>query len=84
MGDNLPYVNLGTCVGGPCIALSVSAGDEHTCVIVSGQDGVQDLRCFGANYYGQLGIGSTVSSAGTTPATTGDGLPFVDVGDDRY
>lgn len=45
MGDFLPAVQLGG------TAVKLAAGIRHTCVILIGGD----LKCFGHNYYGQLG-----------------------------
>ena len=44
-------------------AVSVSLGYGHTCAVLD--DG--SLKCWGQNYYGQLGIGSTTQQ--TTPQT---------------
>ena len=44
-------------------AVSVSAGDSHTCAVLD--DG--SLKCWGRNNYGQLGIGSTTQQ--TSPST---------------
>jgi alpha-tubulin suppressor-like RCC1 family protein len=52
MGDNLPYVDVG--VGGAVVA--ISAGSEHTCVLI---DWGVCVKCWGANNVGQLGIGDT-------------------------
>jgi alpha-tubulin suppressor-like RCC1 family protein len=50
-------------VGGLTFA-GVTAGSEHTCGLTSGGA----AYCWGYNYYGELGNGSTSSSLGTTPA----------------
>lgn len=49
---------------------AVSAGTGSTCVMIA----VDDLRCFGTNYYGELGNGTTDSS--TAPVKV-MGLPSV-------
>lgn len=51
MGDHLPRVALGQG------ATAISAGFEHTCAVLAGGE----LTCWGANAYGQLGLGSIVS-----------------------
>ena len=53
MGDNLPYVDLGT----GRTAVSISVGDQHSCAVL---DNAQ-LKCWGFNQYGQLGKGNTDS-----------------------
>jgi alpha-tubulin suppressor-like RCC1 family protein len=60
MGDSLGAVNL----GGATVT-TLTAGYDHTCVILTGGN----VRCWGSNYYGQLGIGSTASYQ-TSPTGT--------------
>ena len=68
MGDNLPAVDLGTAA----VPIAISAGSEHTCVILSGGG----VKCWGGNSYGQLGLGDT-STRGDAPGEMGDNLPRV-------
>ena len=42
-------------------ATAIAAGSAHTCVIVAGGQ----VRCWGSNFFGQLGTGTTIDS--TTP-----------------
>jgi len=49
MGDNLPQVNLGT----GARALEVTCGKDFTCARLEGGA----VKCWGANTYGQLGMG---------------------------
>lgn len=54
-------------------ARSVALGYHHTCVgLESGA-----VKCFGNNYNGQLGIGSTDAKRGTVPEDMGDALVAV-------
>jgi alpha-tubulin suppressor-like RCC1 family protein len=71
MGNELPAVDLGT----GKTALSVSAGYEHTCAVLS--DG--HVKCWGSNAKGQLGLGDDKRRGGVK-AETGDALPVVDLG----
>jgi cysteine-rich repeat protein len=67
MGDNLPAVNLGTGE----IALAIATGQSHTCAVL--QD---DVKCWGNNGPGQLGLGDTYWR-GDQPGEMGDNLPAV-------
>jgi alpha-tubulin suppressor-like RCC1 family protein len=51
----------------------LAAGGAHTCAIVVG-----GVKCWGDNYYGQLGLGDR-TPRGTVPTDMGDALPFVDL-----
>ncbi len=59
-------------------AIAVRAGGFHSCAILdNGQ-----LKCWGKNTYGQLGIGST-AHRGDGPGEMGDSLPAIDLGTGR-
>ena len=75
MGDDLPQVDLGA---GKVVTYA-SAGARHTCAFV-----LNDLsvKCWGDNYYGQLGLGDT-QNRGDGPGEMGSNLPFVNVGTGR-
>jgi alpha-tubulin suppressor-like RCC1 family protein len=73
MGDALPIVDLGA--GSPEALVSQSA---HNCAIIEGGK----VKCWGANWLGQLGLGDT-ESRGDDPGEMGDNLPAVDLGPDR-
>ena len=51
------------------VATSVSAGDYHTCSILSNGS----LMCWGSNSYGELGIWTNVTSISTPTAVDFDG-----------
>ena len=74
MGENLPFVDLGTGVR----ATTVSLGRRHSCALLEGGA----VKCWGRNQYGQLGIGDT-EDRGDNPDEMGDALPTVDLGTDR-
>jgi alpha-tubulin suppressor-like RCC1 family protein len=66
MGDNLPPVNLGT---GKTV-VNIDAGNANNCVILN--DG--NVKCWGNNYTGQLGIGMS-GNRGELTTDMGDNLP---------
>jgi alpha-tubulin suppressor-like RCC1 family protein len=74
MGDNLPSVNLGA----GRTAIAVATGEQHTCAILDNHQ----LKCWGRNDDGQLGLDDTVSR-GIKPEDMGDSLPAVDLGTGR-
>jgi alpha-tubulin suppressor-like RCC1 family protein len=71
MGDNLPYVSLGT--GQKATALAV--GDTHSCALLA--DG--SVKCWGRGVGGALGQGDSQDRGGM-PGQMGDALPPVDLG----
>ncbi len=74
MGDELLAIDLGT---GRTVA-AVAAGNSHTCAVLDDES----IRCWGQNYYGELGIGvNDQESVGDDPGEMGDALPAVDLGD---
>lgn len=69
MGDLLPTVNLGAGVAG---AQAVATGELYACALsLAG-----DVKCWGANFWGQLGVGD-VQARGGSPGEMGDALPAV-------
>jgi len=74
MGDTLPAVDLGT----GRTATAITAANRHTCALLdTGQ-----VKCWGYNLYGQLGLGST-TNLGDSANEMGDDLPTVDLGTGR-
>ena len=74
MGDSLPAVDLGA----EQTAVQVSAGGEHTCVLLANAS----VKCWGAGSDGQLGYGDQ-NNRGDEPNEMGDNLPIVDLGSGR-
>ncbi|MBI2606672.1 MAG: hypothetical protein HYW49_11400 [Deltaproteobacteria bacterium] len=86
MGANLAYGDLGTIngdgTGGPLLATKISAGNSYACAITSGGQKNGQLKCWGYNSYGELGLGDT-TNRGCAAAQIGDHLPFVNLGTGR-
>ncbi len=75
MGANLPVVNLGT--GRTVVTLAL--GGQHTCALLDhGQ-----MKCWGDNSYGQLGVAGKALRLGDDLAEMGDNLPALDFGPQR-
>jgi uncharacterized repeat protein (TIGR01451 family) len=68
LGDNIPVINLGT----GRTALTVTAGNDHTCTLLDNAT----VTCWGANFYGQLGQGDG-DDRGDNPNELGDNLPAI-------
>jgi len=67
----------GLCSAGTTCALTVAAGETHSCATVAGT-----LKCWGHNASGQLGTGDR-DDRGDNPGEMGDSLPAVNLGRDR-
>ena len=73
MGTNLKYVDL----GGEKVA-GIRAGFQHSCALLqSGR-----IKCWGYNYYGQLGYGDK-KSRGLVKGEMGSNLKYVDIGKEK-
>jgi E3 ubiquitin-protein ligase HERC3 len=75
MGSALPYVNLGS----GRTATAIAAGSYHTCAFLNGAD----LKCWGSNSHGELGLGDSMSRGGAA-TNMGNALPAVDLGTDLH
>lgn len=74
MGNNLGIVNLGS----GRTATAIATGGLHSCAILDDSS----LKCWGYNFYGQLGIEST-NDMGDDPDEMGDSLTTVNLGTGR-
>ena len=73
MGDGLSAVSLGS--GRTAEQLTCSVSGHHTCGLLDNGD----VKCWGYNLGGQLGLGDQ-SSRGSGPGQMGDSLPAVPLG----
>ncbi len=71
MYNNLPFVDVGTSLSVNYMAL----GKYHTCVHLS----TNQLKCWGYNYYGQLGLGDS-NHRGDNANEMGTNLPIISLG----
>merc|ERR1719295_938522 len=71
MGDNLQNVDLGAFV-----PVEIKTSYYHVCALSDSGD----LKCWGANFAGELGLGD-YENRGDDPDEMGDNLPIVDLGD---
>ena len=77
MGDNLPYVDLGTSASSSQLqATKIFAGYGTACAIIQQTGGI---KCWGSNSVGNLGLGDT-AHRGDNPGEMGNNLPYVDLG----
>lgn len=74
MGDNLPYIDLGT----GRTAKKIAVGSMHVCAILDNDT----VKCWGWNNEGQLGLGDT-NNRGDTANEMGDNLPAINFGTGR-
>ena len=74
MGDNLPEVNLGT----DRTASEITVGESQSCAILDNGE----LKCWGGNGDGELGLGDT-NDRGDETGEMGDDLSTVDLGTSR-
>ena len=87
MGVHLPPVELGKdAAGNPRRVKALSAGGalvSHMCAVLKAEtdcvDCVDEVKCWGANAHGQLGIGNA-EFAGSFSNSMGDALPSVNLG----
>jgi hypothetical protein len=74
MGTKLAAVSL----GGSSTAIAVSAGQAHTCVVLTSTE----VKCFGNGGSGRLGVGNQ-NNFGDLPDQMGTALPAIDLGTGR-
>ena len=80
LGENVALqanvISLGTEGGFSNYATQVALGTSHSCALFSNNK----MKCWGNNSYGQLGLGSTQTTFGTSAAHMGDNLAYLDLG----
>ena len=82
LGNNMMAVDLGTDI----YSLEVTTGGRHTCALLKNMTSNENLiKCWGDNFFGQLGIGNVTGSndkIGDSPGELGDYMKAVDLGTD--
>lgn len=70
-------VDLGTdSNGNPLYVIDIAVGENHVCALTS----TNQVKCWGHNQYGQLGIGSNIFQIGDSVSDMGNNLQAVDLG----
>jgi alpha-tubulin suppressor-like RCC1 family protein len=59
--------------------VALAAGGDHTCALLEGGQ----IKCWGSNAFGELGIGVNETGWGDQPGEMGNNLPIVDLGSGR-
>jgi alpha-tubulin suppressor-like RCC1 family protein len=82
MGSALLDVPLGSHDGAPLEAVRIVAIDYHSFCAIIADTGPNEsgLKCWGSNDYCELGIGTRQGGLASDPSTTGNGLPWIDLG----
>jgi alpha-tubulin suppressor-like RCC1 family protein len=82
LGDNLPTVDLGSRAGIPLTVKEMAPVDYHSFCAILADTGPDNsaLKCWGSNNYCELGAGTSQAGFADVPDTTGDNLPWVDLG----
>lgn len=75
MGDMLPAVKLGA----GTTPKAVTAGYDHTCALFTSGA----VKCWGGNWSGSLGLGTTSGAVGSKMDEMGDNLLYVKLGPDK-
>jgi len=79
MGNNLPFVDVGTEITGETLAIDkIVLGDSISCVLFLNKR----VKCWGNNFAGQLGLGDT-NNRGDNSNEMGNNLPYISFGNDR-
>lgn len=76
MGSTLQSINLGS----NFIPMSISMGLSHTCALST----LGNVKCWGYNSDGELGLGYTSNAVGISSNQMGDDLPVVNLGSNFY
>jgi hypothetical protein len=79
--DVVAQADVATSDGGrvPYRAIAVATGELHTCALLDDHN----IKCWGYNDSGQLGLGDKRAQIGLVPSEMGDALPVVDLGTGR-